>query len=274
MKSLKKLFASRGNDKETNASSQTSSRIKEWSQPALTPGFYGQFPFTFSIFFVESRKDKKTDYYVLATEDTQRVSPFKAISFHGGMAKHSITLHSGPTANSAPLALAGIEKRFHSTSIIALPALAAGPGGAINQVERLKYQGSLMNPEMPFSVAVGMPGSTHQHTETFEWRSDPVVRGKPEKSLKRRLVRLSSSTETGEDIVAIWIDELIPEKSKLGTFCFQGSGATGELGQYWALMAVMTSIRISQMEWLASIVADNMIKGAVGLAGAGIGIGI
>jgi hypothetical protein len=48
-----------------------------------------------------------------------------------------------------------------------------------------------------------------------------------------------------EDVVARWVEELVPEnESKLGTFRFETTAAIGDLGAFWSLAAVTSLLRI------------------------------
>lgn len=148
-------------------------------------------------------------------------------------------------------------------SIVALPAASSGPDGPVNQIAQLSAQKSIKFDNFNFTCPVG--GAQEQ----FEWRSDNVLKPVEGRPYERTLVRMRN----GEEVVGRWTDDRAPEKSaKLGTFQFEGSGATGELGAYWALMAVMTLLRISQVKWEASLAADKMLAGAAKVALLGTGL--
>ncbi|RMJ23403.1 hypothetical protein PHISP_05737 [Aspergillus sp. HF37] len=271
-----------------------------FSQPTLIPGFYGYFPTKFSIHFAgPSRDEKKTNSLLLATsENKKQHTPFYAVSFYKTLAKHRITLYSGPTSRSAPLGLAGNEKYFHPESILALPPPARAPAPkeavegkttdtkATTQVERLKEHSSITTRRITFRAMVG-----HQAVETFELRSGNVLK---DKTCNHTLVRIkrggaakSDSPGGEEEVIGTWTNEIrtslktkgqengIPDTCKWGTFQFHGSGATGELGQYWTLMAVMTLLRMleGQLRALDMVVQLGTAAGeivSIGLDIAGV----
>lgn len=269
------MFGSKG-DKKAKASSPPADTIEVFSRPVLQPGYYGQFPATFSIFFAGPSRDKKTDYYILGTPENAGVSPHNAITIHKGMVKHQITLHVGPNHSSAALGLAGATKLFRSGSVIALPAATTSPNGPVNQIEDLSCRTSIKFENFAFSITVGPPGGgPNSRKEEFEWRTENLLKPPPGKPFERTLVRMPNQAGAGEEIVGRWTGEQKPEQNaKLGEFQFEGTGATGELGPYWALMVVMSLLRVSQIRWEASAAADSMITAAGKLVVFGVGVGV
>ena len=271
MKSLKKLLGSKGSSEPKDPSSK-SSKDQILSSPILPPGIYGTFPPSFSIYLAGSSQDKKSDFFTLCQTQTlgQNVpQPLNAITVHKGLGKHHLTLYSSPRYDSLPLALGGIEKFFSGTAILALPA----PVGAEpkNQIETIKDHKSWTADLHSFSASVGT------RTERFEWRGDNVRRA-GKKPYERKLVRLGTGQGQGtEEIVGIWTDEQDPQTlaaGNLGTFAFQGSGATGELGEYWTLLAVASCVKLFQNTWEARAAVDKIIKAASNLLGAGLEMGV
>lgn len=252
-----------GNKSSKPSKSQGADR-EAFLRPSLPPAYYGAFPPTFSLHFLGRSQDKKADYYIIGIDKNGPVQPVSAVTIYKGAVKHQVTLHAGPNHSDPPLGLAGAEKLFRSMSLVALPAASSTPEGAVNRIVPLSPQKSLKFDNFNFSCPVGDAGVEEQ----FEWRSDSIIRPPPGKLYERALIRMK-----GEEVVGRWTDDPAPEKSaKLGTFQFEGSGATGELGQYWTLMAVMTLLRISQIKWEASAAADKMLSAAarVTLLGAGL----
>ncbi|RJE22669.1 hypothetical protein PHISCL_05013 [Aspergillus sclerotialis] len=269
MKGFKKLFGSKA--------SEATDENSPLSQPTLPPGFYGNFPPSFSIYFTGTSVDKKHDNFLLATANNGALTPLYAFSIHKGVVKHQITLYSGPDCTCAPLALAGNEKHFRSTSIIALPASTAGSSGTTNQIIRLKDCSSVRYESFSFSIVASPPKSdTPQSTEEFVWKSSDRLKPEPGKPFECTLVRRGKNNSTDKDeIVGLWTEESSPEKdSKLGTVHFQGSGTTGELGEPWALAAVISLLRISQVRWEMAVVVEGMAKAAEKLITAGVAVAV
>ncbi|KAK2882746.1 hypothetical protein FQN49_000058 [Arthroderma sp. PD_2] len=262
MKSLKKIFSRKT---ETVADTSPSSD-HPLSKPCLTPGVYGAFPNTFSIYFAGPGNAKGTDNFYLTTDETENgaTRPLNLFTAHTDMVKLQVVLYSGTDVSSAPLGLAGTEKFFSSTSVIALPGPAAGASG--NKIERMTDQKKLKYAILNFSVAVGA------EQQTFEWRSENLLSTSPGKTMEYRLSRLNEGGGGEGEVVGVWTKQVeVEEDCKMGTFQFQGRGATGELGEYWTLMAVMTVIRLCQVEWVAKGAAEKIIKGGGKLGGVGLG---
>jgi hypothetical protein len=235
--------------------------------PVLPPNNYGSFPSSFSLHFLGRSQDKKADYYIIGIDRDGPVQPLYAVSILKGAVKHQVTLHAGPNHSDPPLGLAGAEKLFRSMSLVALP----GADG-VNEITQISPQKSIKYDNFNFACRVG----DVRVEEPFEWRSDNQIRPPPGKLYERTLVRTNGVGGSGEEVVGRWTDDEAPEKTaKLGTFRFEGSGAKGELGDYWTLMVVMTLLRISQVKWEASAAADKMLSAAakVTLLGAGLGMG-
>ncbi|KAF3481667.1 uncharacterized protein GIQ15_04426 [Arthroderma uncinatum] len=270
MKSLKKIFSSKNSKAGDTTSSSKPAADHPLSTPRLTPGVYGSFPSQFSIYFAGPGQAKKTDHFYLATDEDGRVNPLNLFTAHTAMVKLQVILYAGTDLNSAPLGLAGTEKFFSSTSVIGLPVPAGGEGG--NQIERMTDQKKLKFAILNFSVGVGVGAG--QEKGDFEWRSDHLFSTKPREMVEYRLSRLGADGTEGE-VVGIWSKKLeIGEDCKMGTFRFQGSGATGELGEYWTLMAVMSVIRLCQVDWVAKGAAEGFFKAGGKLAGAGLGFAV
>jgi len=102
--------------------------------------------------------------------------------------------------------------------------------------------------------------------EKFEWRpsrSKEVI-GDDYLSWGWKLIRISGDTpdtpagtshvtegavaSDGKEVVAVLTD-YARISSKIAQFQFLGSGATGEFGDAWAIMAVVTALRVWQIRW-------------------------
>ncbi|KAF4446242.1 hypothetical protein F53441_10084 [Fusarium austroafricanum] len=177
-----------------------------------------------------------------------------------------IILHSGPSIEAPPLATASKNGHCRDDYVITMPALY----GNGSQEEILRRPTGLKG-RFWFAIQVGHgPG---QHVERFEWRRS---RGAEVKSVGQsrwggyKLVRLGSTntkeeyssseedfydgstngegyTSDGKEVVAVWgSTSCFKSMTGVGEIHFRGSGATGELGQQWALMAVMSCMSIWQ----------------------------
>lgn len=192
-----------------------------------------------------------------------------AVSSYAGISSRSrngssVVLHNGPSDDDPVLAVAGEDSTWSygsAVSIITLPPLASTPGsrgiGATTPTEtdaaREVMQPSLLSDlktvVFRFSIEVG----NRNRRESFEWRK---IEGEElDSNMKHgfKLVRLRSDLipfrGDGEHG-----DESEEPVAKVGwkhawslkpfTIQFLGAGLTGELGDRWALMAVMTGLRV------------------------------
>lgn len=216
------------------------------SSVALQPEFFGVFPLVISVSFAWRSDDNKSFIFFIKDETGDKSERLYAFSIHRRGSSQTLTLYAGTDPDaSPPLALGGADKASHSTSIITLPS-HANQSTPINCTERLENKSShrKLSELFHFQLRVGEA----RVTESFEWRQDSVLHRSAVPG--RRLVRLSSKVGGGgEEVVGVWSDETpTPTKgNKLGTFQFLGSGATGELGAHWTLMAVMTLLRVLEI---------------------------
>ncbi|KAH7251857.1 hypothetical protein BKA59DRAFT_473069 [Fusarium tricinctum] len=188
-----------------------------------------------------------------------------------------ITLHSGTSNESPPLATSYRLKQYRDDYQITLPSFS---GHGVHQETLRRPKG--LKGRFWFGCLVG--DGTEQRVERFEWRRS---RGAEVRSVGQsswggyKLVRLGSTdtthtkeedytsseedlpeggsssssssnhsegyTSDGKEIVAVWGNASCwKTMSGVGEFQFRGSGATGELGNMWALMAVMSCMSIWQ----------------------------
>ncbi|KAM0311935.1 hypothetical protein ACHAPQ_012310 [Fusarium lateritium] len=193
-----------------------------------------------------------------------------------------ITLHSGASNESPPLATSSRIKQYRDDYQIALPSFS---GHGVHEETLRRPKG--LKGRFWFGCLVG--DGTEQRVERFEWRRS---RGAEVRSVGQsswggyKLVRLGSTdtkedytsseedlpegsssssnnsgegyTSDGKEIVAVWGNASCwKTMSGVGEFQFRGSGATGELGNMWALMAVMSCMSIWQ-----KVQRDNATAGA------------
>ncbi|KAI1257037.1 hypothetical protein MGN70_000075 [Eutypa lata] len=216
-----------------------------------------QFPPSFGL-YVDSVLSRK---FVLGEHQSQ---PLYAVSVHVGWSgQPSTVLHNGPSTKHPPLAAADAST-FGSSSTVDLPPLPQQEQQQ-QQQERLKSAGGLcFNKKMRFAVEVG------GHRETFEWRHSrgPEVAALGGSHAGWKLVRLSTDapdggggggggaatfvqggakSSDGLEVVAVWANARMSLTKQL-QFQFLGSGAGGILGERWALMAVITALRMWDQE--------------------------
>jgi hypothetical protein len=196
-----------------------------------------------------------------------------------------ITLHSGTSNESPPLATSSRIRQCRDDYQITLPSFS---GHGVHEETLRRPKG--LKGRFWFGCLVG--DGTEQRVERFEWRRS---RGAEVRSVGQsswggyKLVRLGSTntkedytsseedlpkgssissssnsnsgegyTSDGKEIVAVWGNASCwKTMSGVGEFQFRGSGATGELGNMWALMAVMSCMSIWQ-----KVQRDNATAGA------------
>ncbi|KAM0248450.1 hypothetical protein ACHAP5_003395 [Fusarium lateritium] len=206
--------------------------------------------------------------------------PMYIISLSKGL-YGDITLHSGTSNESPPLATSSRIKQYRDDYQITLPSFS---GHGVHEETLRRPKG--LKGRFWFGCLVG--DGTEQRVERFEWRRS---RGAEVRSVGQsswggyKLVRLGSTdtkedytsseddlpegsssssnsgegyTSDGKEIVAVWGNASCwKTMSGVGEFQFRGSGATGELGNMWALMAVMSCMSIWQ-----KVQRDNATAGA------------
>lgn len=195
---------------------------------SIPPGFYGNFPSSLGLYYLGDGQDYKSLRFYLGTLD-QPAEKLYALTYHEAYGFRQMTLYSTLEFKPPVLAIAANEKRVSGNGLLTLPPLAEGQGHTFD--ERLKY--NLRNNTHSFSAMID------RRAETFEWREDKQLKPKI-----RRLVRFAGNEV---ETVALWREGSVPNRQgRLATFEFLGSGATGELGARWALMAVVSVLRVCQ----------------------------
>lgn len=246
-----------------------------------------QFPATFNIYITNMFKST----YVLGE---RKDAPLYAVRMHSGLTSNpAVVLHAGPSARDDPaLAGARCESTFSRHSAITLPGLGGGPPAR----EVMRAHCGWRSTSHTFTVEVDdadAPGGVRR--EDFEWRRS---HGGEVQQLGNRhawgwkLVRLGraatngdgmgmgvgggavggprderaeGTTSDGLEVVAAWVEDSCCCWSKSARFRFLGSGLTGELGDRWALMAVITALRLwylAQQSLGASMASANSAAAA------------
>ncbi|KAL7934552.1 hypothetical protein V8C35DRAFT_301221 [Trichoderma chlorosporum] len=173
-----------------------------------------------------------------------------------------LIMYSGPTLEHPPLAAVRNTGKTAMGNVVTLPPL--GPGQEVIEEKMSRRRKGVMD---AFSFAVPISAregeNTTRRVERFEWVSSG---SKEVKDLHewvhgwklRRVVTSAADSDNEKDdgdastyentdgeILAVWADAT-GLKKKAAKFEFINSGATGELGEAWALMAVITFVRVWQ----------------------------
>jgi hypothetical protein len=217
-------------------------------ESTLEAGFFGRFPPVFSVHFAWRSDDDKSFVFFIKDETTDTAERLYAFAVSRRRARNSLTLYAGTDPETSPvLALAGKDKNSRSTSIITLPREVTPDSTDEYDIKRLDNKGKLKTLSELFHFRMPVAGTGIK--EDFEWRGGSVLENR--RVSERKLIRMRESTGSGEteEVVGVWNDETPSSMrgNKLGTFQFLGSGSTGELGPAWALMAVVTLLRILEI---------------------------
>lgn len=259
--------------------------------PKLEPGFYGDFPSSFTIHFAGMGGSSLAYYWALMAQGKEKVkdeesyedygdpekekdegeaadglTPLYAVSNDGKHLFHT-TLHSKPDINSSPLAIAGQHRVLTTAARIVMPRGHGAEGEQKeNRVEQMALRKSTLTHETyTWSFPVPSPADAGElQTDTFEWRK-PFFSSSRTRTLFRRGTGVGTSEKEQKEGEAIctWVSQpwKKDKSTLLGTVSFLGSGATGELGAEWKLMAVMTILRLlsTDMGWTD---LGRMMKGS------------
>ncbi|KAH6844738.1 hypothetical protein B0I37DRAFT_378167 [Chaetomium sp. MPI-CAGE-AT-0009] len=187
---------------------------------------------------------------VLLSDATTPSSPAYAITLDQGW-YGAMTLHTGPRREDPALSEVQPAGRMRQDFSIGLPALGEGQGQG-QRAEVLRYVVGWKKEMYWFAMQVGGAGQV----ERFEWR-----RSHGQEVKKVEGGRGDGLTSDGKEVVAVWADPGTLSLSKLGQFEFRGSGATGELGLLWSIMAVMSCMCIWQ-KTMQSAMTAGVVAGA------------
>ncbi|GKT52695.1 hypothetical protein ColTof4_14277 [Colletotrichum tofieldiae] len=203
-----------------------------------------QFPPAFNVY---SQSFSRT--MILGEHQDQ---PFYAMSIHSGLSSSPpIVLHSGPTNTSPPLASVEHHSFSSRMSITLPPAPRGSPGGA----PIVDLESKMDFPSSSYVFAIGV-GPNCERLEQFQWRpsAGEAIAMLDGRSRGWKLVRLAHSAgpaafrgSDGKEVVAVWTDAGM-SMTKLAKFAFTGSGLTGELGERWAIMAVISGLAICERQ--------------------------
>lgn len=209
---------------------------------STAPQVNRQFPPTFNLY----RKGGFSRIHTLGVHQDQ---PLYAVYPHGGFSSEpDLVLHNGPSETSPPLATL-IFDSWHRQMEVTLPPLR----GATSE-EAVRMPG-FAHPVFEFKVHVNKPGGQGLVYEAFEWRRSrgDAVGQLGGRSYGWKLVRLANNvlpgagggeiTSDGREVLAVCTQNAY-SMSKVWKFEFTGTGASGALGERFAVMAVITSLGI------------------------------
>lgn len=232
-----------------NAPNQTPAMQQPYAQyqPGPSMQIQRQFPSGFSMY----RESAFNKSYMIGVHQNQ---PLYAVSCHTGWSsKPAVILHSGPNESMPPLAAVD-SSPYSTTATMILPPL---PGTGSTE-ERMESSRGFGFPSHMFSVEVG----PNNQRERFEWRHSRGAEVDSLGGLRRgwKLVRLDSNvrnggqfavggarTRDGDEVVAVWANVGMT-LSKSFNFRFLGNGDNGSMGERWAVMAVISALRIWDKE--------------------------
>ncbi|KAH8664241.1 hypothetical protein BX600DRAFT_512296 [Xylariales sp. PMI_506] len=244
----------------------------------LTP--HATFPPLMKIYYELSLSGLKT-FYVCGATDQERLY---AIDVHTGYSmkrplggRAGLHLHNGVTKSAPVIAATGntfpIETRMSLRpleSIMLIPALPSSTGAEVFAVETLKA-GTRPGDGVGFKFSVEVGEGEKMHREPFEW----IKIEKGQEGLEKggfKLVRhanrspapagvsssaggqaassssasssSSSSSDEGEVVALFTWTKTLTNPMHPFWLELKGSGQSGVLGQRWALMALMTALRL------------------------------
>ncbi|KAI0169394.1 hypothetical protein GGR52DRAFT_574613 [Hypoxylon sp. FL1284] len=255
---------------------RTSSRAPQAPVPTV-----GLFPLSWSLY----RTLSFSRVLMLGPREDE---PMYAVSRHAGWwsRQPDLVLHRGPSDAHPTLAsgTGGVGVGRHS--IVALPALPGSRLGSATELLLRSADGVAMEKTRParfrFAIEVGPDTAVAWRREVFEWRRsrsrsrdgddnddecDGIVTAFLDGAASGwKLVRLAENDSNGRsksggrrcrlvwprsgdgsEVVAVWSRVSRSLRTVL-KFRFLGSGATGVLGERWAIMAVVTALRMYQRQ--------------------------
>ncbi|KAI1344010.1 hypothetical protein F5Y15DRAFT_184652 [Xylariaceae sp. FL0016] len=232
-----------------------------------------QFPPAFGMYKASSFSQR---HYAIGEH---QANPLYHVSIHSGWSGQAdVILHAGASESAPPLASVdgSAFSRKHSITLPAAPA-----AGAATQT----LSSSMGWPHSTYSFAIETGHGAAAPVERFEWRhsSDDAIKGMGGRGSGWKLVRLSTGapagmghdaqfvgggprTSDGKEVVAVYSWASM-SMTKAMYFQFLGSGASGGLGERWAIMAVITALAI----WNKERKARNSAAASSGAAGGGGG---
>ncbi|PHH64168.1 hypothetical protein CDD81_4915 [Ophiocordyceps australis] len=208
-----------------------------------------QFPLRFDIYDTGRSRNR------FALGDKK--NPTHIVSLVSGL-YGDLVLYNGPTAEADPVVLVRNSRSLGRIDDIEVAACA---DGRLAIREELRSRSNGWSRAFEFAVSAG-PGLL---PEKFEWRASrsDEVRKLGGANSGWKLLRLGRQ----EEIVAV-VAQPRMSLSKVGIFNFVGSGATGELGDAWAAMAVTSFARMQQRQLQNTQSASSSAAASAGASAA------
>lgn len=216
---------------------------------------YKHLPLVFNIYY----KQWFSSMYQIGEHENQ---PLFTIQRHGawGHNKPMIVLHEGADPKGPVVGTVTKEGSMKHDTVIELPMSSRLGSEPIRERLGGDVSMSLKNSRFTFAFDVGRGKETRR--ETFEWRISKAieVRSLDSMAFGWKLVRLGveqpagrggsreardvGEASDGKEVVAAWSENSAMTLSKIAKFHFLGAGTTGEFGDDWALMAVLSAFRL------------------------------
>jgi hypothetical protein len=211
----------------------------------------------------------KTKTYHLGTPDAPQLYTCKEVVAWSG--KATISLHTGSTAESDPIASSASESAWRTDTTVTIPISAASTTSPSTSSEingPLRKHTSFTHETWNFICPIDFDGE--RQVEQFEWRrshGDETASLRDGKSTYGwKLIRLHSNNEpnpvssdstvsghssNGKEIVAVWTDDSLTwfrgmDKGVVGKFEFIGTSG-GQMGEQWKLFAVVSALHMRQV---------------------------
>ena len=247
------------------------------ASPTTTP--YAPFPPIMSAHY----QWKLTKTFHLGESADKRLY---AASTHTGWGStgQGIILYNGPTDKDPKLAAVGEESKGNQTSpnsVITLPPLPGSPEKRCTEIMRASADGDTVN--LRFSIEVGH-AKEELRREGFAWQT--VSKGDEAKKLADapfdvvfKLLRVSgqagggggSGSKEAQEVLAVfgWNHGL----SMTTPFRIQfiGDGRAAEMGERWAMMVIITGLRLWWLKSQHRISPKALASGEVGIVPGAVG---
>lgn len=200
-----------------------------------SPSINRQFPPTFNVYLSSNIISQRK-----FTLGEHKDHPFYAVTTHTGFSGNKdVVLHTGTSSSSAPLATAQF-KTFSADIILTLPPLGSGAPADV----RMK---SGPWPTRSWFFAVEVATDTNLRKEPFAWRHSSGEGAKSIAGWCRGWKLVRTGSRDGNEVVAVFAAPPLSVTKKLA-FQFVGAGETGEFGERWAVMAVISALGIWEKE--------------------------